>query len=65
MDGITALREIRGIDSGATVIILTTLNDHLVKPDCEQSGAKDFVQKDMPPDIFGMRLDSILKNISP
>lgn len=45
MDGLSALKEIRGIDPDARVIMLTALGQESVVLDAIKSGARDFVVK--------------------
>jgi len=45
MDGLTALREILAVDSGAKVIMLTALGQESVVLEAIKSGAKDFIVK--------------------
>ncbi|HEX2979679.1 MAG TPA: response regulator [Anaerolineaceae bacterium] len=45
MDGLTALKEIRGIDPKAKVIMLTALGQESVVLEAIKSGARDFVVK--------------------
>ena len=45
MDGLTALKQIRGIDRGAKVIMLMALGQEGVALDAIKSGARDFVIK--------------------
>ena len=45
MDGLTALKTIKGVDPAARVIMLTALGQESVVLDAIKSGAKDFVVK--------------------
>jgi two-component system chemotaxis response regulator CheY len=45
MDGLTALKQIRGIDPKAKVIMLTALGQESVVLEAIKSGARDFVVK--------------------
>ncbi len=45
MDGLTALREILAVDSGAKVVMLTALGQESVVLEAIKSGAKDFIVK--------------------
>ena len=45
MDGLTALKKIRGLDSKAKVIMLTALGQESVVLEAIKSGARDFVVK--------------------
>ena len=50
MDGLTALKEIRKVDPGAKVIMLTALGQESVVLEAIKSGARDFVVKPFEPD---------------
>jgi two-component system, chemotaxis family, chemotaxis protein CheY len=45
MDGLSALKEIRSINSAAAVVMLTALGQESVVLDAIKSGAKDFIVK--------------------
>mgnify|MGYP000950546772 CR=1 FL=1 len=45
MDGLTALKEIRAIDSQARVVMLTALGQESVVLEAVKSGARDFIVK--------------------
>jgi len=45
MDGLTALKSIRGIDPNARIIMLTALGQESVVMEAVKAGAKDFVVK--------------------
>lgn len=45
MDGITALKEIKKIDSNATVIMCSAMGQQAMVIDAIQAGAKDFIVK--------------------
>ena len=45
MDGLTALKEIRGFDASAKVIMLTALGQESVVLEAIKSGARDFIVK--------------------
>ncbi|WP_335870726.1 response regulator [Bacillus sp. 2205SS5-2] len=45
MDGITALKEIKGIDSSARVIMCSAMGQQAMVIDAIQAGAKDFIVK--------------------
>lgn len=45
MDGLTALKSIKGIDPGARIIMLTALGQESVVMEAVKAGAKDFVVK--------------------
>ena len=45
MDGIAALKEIKSIDAGATVIMCSAMGQQAMVIDAIQAGAKDFIVK--------------------
>lgn len=45
MDGITALKEIKRIDPGATIIMCSAMGQQAMVIEAIQSGAKDFIVK--------------------
>ena len=50
MDGMTALREIRSLDPGAHVVMVTAIGQQSVVIEALKAGAKDFVVKPFQPD---------------
>lgn len=50
MDGITAVREIRKINSQAVIIMCSAMGQQAMVIDAIQAGAKDFVVKPFQPD---------------
>ncbi len=50
MDGITALKEIRLIDSNANVVMCTAMGQKTMVVEAIQAGAKDFIVKPFQPD---------------
>jgi two-component system chemotaxis response regulator CheY len=50
MDGITALKEIRKLDSNARVIMCSAMGQQSMVIDAIQAGAKDFIVKPFQPD---------------
>ena len=50
MDGLTALKEIRGGDPNARVVMLTALGQESVVLEAIKSGARDFVVKPFEPE---------------
>jgi two-component system chemotaxis response regulator CheY len=60
MDGLTALKEIKAIDSNARVVMLTALGQETVVLEAIKSGAKDFIVKPFQPDRVLAALDKAL-----
>jgi two-component system chemotaxis response regulator CheY len=58
MDGLTALREIKKIDPGARVAMVTAMGQQAMVMDALKSGARDFVVKPFHPERV---LDSLRK----
>ncbi|MBX3112507.1 MAG: response regulator [Fimbriimonadaceae bacterium] len=50
MDGLAALKEIRGIDPGAKVVMCSAMGQKNMVVEAIQSGAKDFIVKPFQPD---------------
>jgi two-component system chemotaxis response regulator CheY len=50
MDGISAVKEIRKIDSNATIIMCSAMGQQAMVIDAIQAGAKDFVVKPFQPE---------------
>lgn len=50
MDGITALKEIRGVDPNANVVMCTAMGQKNMVVEAIQAGAKDFIVKPFQPD---------------
>jgi len=50
MDGITAVKEIRDIDSNAKIIMCSAMGQQAMVIDSIQAGAKDFIVKPFQPD---------------
>ena len=61
MDGITALKNIKAADSGATVIMCSAMGQQAMVIDAIQAGAKDFIVKPFQADRV---LEAISKNLS-
>ncbi len=59
-DGLQALEEIRGLDPGASVIMLTALDQDSVVVKAVALGAKDFLPKPVPPDRLVVALKKML-----
>jgi two-component system chemotaxis response regulator CheY len=60
MDGLSALKEIRGIDSSAKVIMLTALGQESVVLEAIKSGARDFIVKPFERDRVISAISKIL-----
>jgi len=52
MNGIDALKAIRSADPNAMIVMLTSQNTLPVVRECVQSGAKNFLLKNNPPDVL-------------
>jgi two-component system, chemotaxis family, chemotaxis protein CheY len=50
MDGITALKEIRGLDPNANVVMCTAMGQKNMVVEAIQAGAKDFIVKPFQPE---------------
>ncbi|MEG0371061.1 MAG: response regulator [Clostridium sp.] len=50
MDGIQALKEIKAIDPGATIIMCSAMGQQAMVMEAIKSGAKDFIVKPFQPD---------------
>jgi len=50
MDGLAALKQIKGADPGASVVMLTALGQESIVLEAIKAGAKDFVVKPFDPD---------------
>ena len=59
-DGLEALAEIRSIDPGAKVIMLTALGQESMVIQAIKSGAKDYVVKPFDPDRVMLALQKVL-----
>ncbi len=60
MDGLTALREIMAIDSGAKIAMVTAMGQQSMVMEAIKAGAKDFVVKPFEPDRVKATLDKLL-----
>jgi two-component system chemotaxis response regulator CheY len=61
MDGLTALREIRGFDPKARVVMLTALGQESVVLEAIKSGARDFVVKPFEKDRVMTAISKLLR----
>jgi two-component system chemotaxis response regulator CheY len=61
MDGLTALREIRGFDPKARVVMLTALGQESVVLEAIKSGARDFVVKPFEKDRVLSAISKLLR----
>ncbi len=50
MDGLAALKQIKGVDPNANVVMLTALGQESIVLEAIKAGAKDFVVKPFDPD---------------
>lgn len=60
MDGITAVREIKGNDPGAKVVMVSALGQQTMVMEAIKAGAKDFVVKPFQPDKI---LDTVKRQV--
>jgi two-component system, chemotaxis family, chemotaxis protein CheY len=60
MDGLAALKEIKKIDPGARVAMVTAMGQQAIVMEALKSGAKDFVLKPFQPDRVLAALHKIL-----
>jgi two-component system, chemotaxis family, chemotaxis protein CheY len=60
MDGLAALKEIKKIDPGARVAMVTAMGQQAIVMEALKSGAKDFVLKPFQPDRVMAALQKIL-----
>lgn len=60
MDGLQALKEIKAIDSGATVVMCSAMGQETMVVDALKQGAKDFIVKPFKPDRIMKTVNSIL-----
>ncbi len=60
MDGLTALKEIKKIDPGARVAMVTAMGQQAIVMEALKSGAKDFVLKPFQPDRVLAALQKLL-----
>ena len=61
-DGLEALKEIRGSDSGANVVMCSAMGQETMVIDAIRSGAKDFIVKPFKPDRVLKTVNNILGN---
>ena len=62
MDGLEALKAIRGKDSNANVVMCSAMGQESMVMDAVRSGAKDFIVKPFKPDRVLKTVTSILGN---
>ncbi|HEX3037491.1 MAG TPA: response regulator [Oscillospiraceae bacterium] len=60
MDGLQALKEIKAMDSGATVVMCSAMGQETMVVDALKQGAKDFIVKPFKPDRIMKTVNSIL-----
>lgn len=56
MNGIKALKNILADDPGATVVMMTTVDRADVIDDCLMAGARDYLRKDLGPQVIEQRV---------
>ena len=61
MDGLTALKEIKKLDPGARVAMVTALGQQQVVLEALQSGARDFVVKPFQPERVLAAVEKLLR----
>lgn len=61
MDGLTALKEIKKLDAGARVAMVTAIGQQQVVMEALQSGARDFVVKPFQPERVLEAVEKLLK----
>lgn len=62
MDGLEALKAIRGKDGGANVVMCSAMGQESMVMDAVRSGAKDFIVKPFKPDRVLKTVTTILGN---
>ena len=60
MDGLEALKAIKGIDGGANVVMCSAMGQESMVIDAIKSGAKDFIVKPFKPDRIIKTVSSIV-----
>ena len=60
MDGLEALKTIKGIDGGANVVMCSAMGQESMVIDAIKSGAKDFIVKPFKPDRILKTVGSII-----
>jgi len=63
-DGISTLKAILAEDSSANVVMLTSVDNMAVVEDCIFSGARDYIRKDVVPDVMKVRLQKELDKLT-
>jgi len=63
-DGISTLKAILAEDSSANVVMLTSVDNMAVVEDCIFSGARDYIRKDVAPDVMKERLQKELDKLT-
>ncbi|MBL4720361.1 MAG: response regulator [Alphaproteobacteria bacterium] len=56
MNGVMALKKMLSMDSSASIVMLTIVDDVNVADDCILAGAKDYIRKDRSPDALKARI---------
>lgn len=62
MDGLTALKEIKKIDSNAKIIMCSSVNKAVVIVEAIKAGAKDFVIKPVEPKRLFLAINKVTGN---
>ena len=62
-DGLSTLRAIMKNNADANVVMMTTVSNVTIAESCTHAGAKDFIQKDMGPNVIKDKLESIVNQL--
>ena len=62
-DGISTLKAILAEDANANIVMLTSVDNMAVVEDCIFSGARDYIRKDVSPEVIRERLEKELDKI--
>ena len=64
LSGLETLKQMLEINSDATVVMLTAVENNAVSDDCILAGAKDFIRKDQQPIDITKRLTNVIEKIA-
>jgi len=62
-DGISTLKAILAEEPSANIVMLTSVDNMAVVEDCIFSGARDYIRKDISPDVMKERLQKELDKL--